>query len=64
MSQAHEDLQACAEALRVRFCDAYRDITGRVYAPPGRLVLEDVFYQLLSAGVIEVGPGLDGKIPL
>lgn len=62
MSHAHEDLQSCARALEARFCEVYRDITGGLYV--GDLVLTDVFYQLLSAGVIEVGPGLDGEIPL
>ena len=62
MSQVHDDLQACARELEQRFCEEYRDITGGLYV--GDLVLVDVFYRLLSAGVIEVGPGLDGKTPL
>ena len=62
MSQAHEDLQACAMALEATFCRVYSEITGGAYL--GDLVLVDVFYRLLSADVIEVGPGLDGKIGL
>lgn len=62
MNHADDDLQACAKALEDRFCQTYRLLTGGIYV--GDLLLVDVFYELLRADVIEVGPGLSKDIPL
>lgn len=56
MSQPEDDLRECAAELEARFCQAYRALTGGTYV--GDLLLQDVLYGLLTAGVIEVGPGL------
>ena len=51
------DLRNLAVQLEARFCQEYSCLTGGTYL--GDLLLVDVFYRLLAAGVIEVGPGME-----
>lgn len=60
MSQPADDLRECAVALEDHFTHVYSALSGGTYI--GDLLLQDVLYQLLAAGVIEVGPALHGEL--
>lgn len=58
MNPTESDLRDAAMRLEARFDQEYWAVSGGTY--DGDLLMTEVFYRLLAAGIIEVGPGLDG----
>ncbi len=57
MSPTEEDLRECAGIIANQIAAVYRRLTGNGEVLPD-LLMPEVVYQLLAAGMVEVGPNM------